>query len=112
TEAMTETASTTAVEVKRQVTARALLLGERIDLSGLERSDIISATPLAFRVGRDGYAVLFRYGAIVLFGLSLLEEDEILRGLSSRVVDAFARPEDESVVIEIAFDRDDHIAPG
>jgi uncharacterized Rmd1/YagE family protein len=109
---MTETASTTAVEVKRQVTARALLLGERIDLSGLERSDIISATPLAFRVGRDGYAVLFRYGAIVLFGLSLLEEDEILRGLSSRVVDAFARPEDESVVIEIAFDRDDHIAPG
>ena len=41
-------------------TARALLLGERIDTSGLERSDVISTAPLAFRVGSSGFAVLFR----------------------------------------------------
>src|SRR5262245_63837368 len=97
---------------KRQLTARALLLGERIDLAGLERSDLISTTPLAFRVGNDGHAVLFRYGAVVLIGLSVIEEDELMRGLKPRVTGAFSRPEDESVSIEIAPDRDDQIAPG
>src|SRR5215475_687252 len=90
---------------KRQMTARALLLGERIDLAGLERSDLISATPLAFRAGQEGYAVLFRYGAVVLIGLSVLEEDELIRGLQPRITGAFARREDESVTIEIAPDR-------
>lgn len=96
----------------RQITARALLLGERIDVAGLERSDLISTTPLAFRVGHEGHAVLFRYGAVVLIGLSLVEEDELIRGLKPRISCLFARPEDESVTIEIAPDRDDQIAPG
>jgi uncharacterized Rmd1/YagE family protein len=97
---------------KRQITARALLLGERIDLAGLERSDLLSTMPLAFRAGREGYAVIFRYGAVVLIGLSVVEEDELIRGLKPRLSGAFARPEDESVTIEITPDRDDQIAPG
>jgi uncharacterized Rmd1/YagE family protein len=96
----------------RQVTLRALLLGERIDLAGLERSDVISTIPLAFRVGQHGYAVLFRYGAVVLIGLSPVEEDELIRALQPRVTGAFARPEDESALIEIAPDGEDQIAPG
>jgi uncharacterized Rmd1/YagE family protein len=105
------TASTTTTS-KRQMTARALLLGERIDVAGLERSDVISTTPLAFRAGHEGYAVLFRYGALVLFGLSVVEEDELVRGLKPRIVGAFSRPEVEGVTIEITPDRDDQIAPG
>jgi uncharacterized Rmd1/YagE family protein len=105
------TASTTTTS-KRQMTARALLLGERIDVAGLERSDVISTTPLAFRAGQEGYAVLFRYGALVLFGLSVVEEDELVRGLKPRIIGAFSRPEVEGVTIEIAPDRDDQIAPG
>jgi uncharacterized Rmd1/YagE family protein len=105
------TASTTTTS-KRQMTARALLLGERIDVAGLERSDVISTTPLAFRAGHEGYAVLFRYGALVLFGLSVVEEDELVRGLKPRIVGAFSRPEVEGVSIEITPDRDDQIAPG
>lgn len=97
---------------KRQVTVRALLLGERIDVAGLERSDVISTTPLAFRVGQNGYAVLFRYGAAVIVGLSPIEEDELIRGLKPRVTGPLARPEDESVSIELAPDREDQIAPG
>src|SRR5215470_10622562 len=102
----------TAPAAKRQITARALLLGERIDLAGLERSDVISTIPLAFRVGQNGYAVLFRYGAVVLIGLSPVEEDELIRALQPRVTGAFARPEDESALIEIAPDGEDQIAPG
>jgi uncharacterized Rmd1/YagE family protein len=105
------TASTTTTS-KRQMTARALLLGERIDVAGLERSDVISTTPLAFRAGQEGYAVLFRYGALVLFGLSVVEEDELVRGLKPRIIGAFSRPEVEGVTIEITPDRDDQIAPG
>src|SRR5215831_13551760 len=102
----------TAPAAKRQITARALLLGERIDLAGLERSDVISTTPLAFRAGNGGYAVLFRYGAVVLIGLSVVEEDELIRGLKPRVIAAFSRGEDETVAIEIAPEREDQIAPG
>lgn len=95
-----------------QTTARALLLGERLDTSGLERSDMISANPLAFRVGSGGYAVLFRYGAVVLVGLSPVEEDGLLRTLKHRVTAPFSKVEDEAVAVEIAPDRDDQIPPG
>ena len=38
-------------ETPTRVTARALIVGERIDTAGLERPDMISSLPLAFRVG-------------------------------------------------------------
>ena len=45
-----------------RLTARALIVGERIDTAGLERPDMISSLPLAFRVGerRHGGAVPLR----------------------------------------------------
>src|SRR3546814_10916076 len=45
----------------RLLTVRAILLGERIDTTGLERSDAISTVPFAFRVGDRGMVALFRY---------------------------------------------------
>lgn len=92
--------------------ARALLLGERIDTAGLERSDVISTAPLAFKVGASGYAVLFRYGVAVLVGLSPVEEDEVLRGLGPRVIGRFARAEEESAAIEVDQSREEQIPPG
>jgi len=80
------------------VTARAVLLGERIDTAGLERRDALSATPLAFTVGPSGgMAVVFRYGVVVLIGLDTLTEDEVLRGVSARVIDPFPMQEEEAV---------------
>jgi uncharacterized Rmd1/YagE family protein len=96
---------------RTRFTARALVLGERLDTQGLERSDVINTVPLAFRVGQ-GYAVLFRYGVAVLIGLSPVEEDETLRGLRPRVVEPLERLEDESATIEIVPDQDDQIEPG
>jgi uncharacterized Rmd1/YagE family protein len=91
---------------------RALLLGDRIDTSGLERTDVLSTAPLAFRAGHDGLVTVFRYGVVVLFGLSVLEEDEVLRGLRSRIVRPIESREDESAVVEIAPDKDEQILPG
>jgi uncharacterized Rmd1/YagE family protein len=91
---------------------RALLLGDRIDTSGLERTDVLSTAPLAFRAGRDGLVTVFRYGVVVLFGLSVLEEDEVLRGLRGRIVRPIESREDETAVVEIAPDKDEQILPG
>ena len=85
------------------MTARALLLGERIDTAGLERADLVSTSPLAFPVGQNGFAVLYRFGVAVLFGLSPLEEDEIVQRIGGRVFGTApenARDEDETLVIE------------
>jgi uncharacterized Rmd1/YagE family protein len=95
-----------------RVTARALLLGDRIDVAGLERSDLLSTAPLAFKAGQDGFVALFRFGVAVLVGLTPLEEDEVIRGLRQRVVGEFARHEEETAIVELLPEKDDQIPPG
>src|SRR5215510_7741602 len=85
----------------RRLTARAILLGERIELAGLERSEMIATNPLAFRVAGHGEVVLFRYGVAVLFDLSPVEEDEVLRGLRPRILSPATLHEDETATIEV-----------
>jgi uncharacterized Rmd1/YagE family protein len=94
-----------------RVTARTFHLGERLDTAGLERTDLLSTTPLAFRV-HAGYAVLFRYGVVVLIGLTPIQEDEILRGMRTRIAGAFPTMEEDTATVEIAAEREDQIAPG
>lgn len=98
--------------VVSSVTARAILLGERLDTLGLERSDMLSTTPLAFRVGEKGFVALFRYGVAVLAGLTPVEEDELLRGLGPRIIDPAERRDDETVTIDISPERDGQVPPG
>ncbi|MGZ5261000.1 MAG: hypothetical protein ACXWC0_25560, partial [Burkholderiales bacterium] len=98
-------------ESSRQVTVRALLLGNRIETAGLERRDVISTTPLAFRIEGGAFLVLFRYGVAVLLGTSPLQEDEIIRSLDGRIVGRFARREEELAQIEIAPEKDEQITP-
>ncbi|MGO9357892.1 MAG: RMD1 family protein [Xanthobacteraceae bacterium] len=95
-----------------RVTVRALSLCERLNTAGLERADVLSTSPLSFRVGAGGVAVLFRYGVVVLAGLSALEETSFLESLQARMIGVFARREDESAVVEMSADREDQIPPG
>ncbi len=93
------------------LTARAVLLGERIDTAGLERHDALSATPLAFRVGEAGMAVVFRYGVVVLVGLGMLAEDEVIRGVAPRVSGPFPLREEETVRLAPLDGRDERADP-
>ena len=97
-----------------RIAARALLIGDRITTTGLERSDVLSTAPLAFRTGANntGFTAVFRYGVVALVGLTPLEEDEVLRALRPRTLGEFARHEEEVAVIELSADRDDQIPPG
>src|SRR5258708_35954272 len=95
----------------RTFPARALLLGERLETRGLEREDTIHTNPLTLRLGEDRIAVLFRYGAVVFFGLSAIEEDEVVRSLRPRISDPLPVPESDSVLIVIKPEGEDQIEP-
>ena len=89
------------VEAPARLTARALIVGDRIDTAGLERPDTISLLPLAFRVGAHGLVALFRFGVAVMVGLTPLEEEDTLLKLQARVRGERAKGDDETAILEI-----------
>jgi uncharacterized Rmd1/YagE family protein len=95
----------------RRITVRALLLGNRIDTAGLERKDVLSTVPLAFRAGENGVVALFRYGVAVMVGMSPLEEEEVIGRLDGRIVAPVTTREEEWAQIEVTHDKDDQITP-
>jgi uncharacterized Rmd1/YagE family protein len=97
---------------RRIGTVRALLLSDRIETAGLERSDVLSTTPLAVHAGKDGIVVLFRYGVAVFIGMSSAETEAVLESLRSRLIRPVKEREEEVVSIEISEDKDEHIPPG
>jgi uncharacterized Rmd1/YagE family protein len=81
------------------VPVRALLLGQSLDLKPLEQTDFLAKDPLVVAAGESGCAALFRYGAVVLFGLSPLEEATFITNLKDLTSVTFAFPEVENVEI-------------
>jgi uncharacterized Rmd1/YagE family protein len=114
---MADSASSAAVQklaaaASARRTARALLVGERINTAGLERSDVFSTSPLSFGAGDHGFVAVFRYGVVVLIGLTPLEEDEVLRALAPRVSGALPAPwDEESLTLQIGAEADEGVAP-
>ena len=83
------------------IPVRALQLGERIDLKGLEREDAFSSDPLAFRTPSGGSVILFKSGAAVFAGLTPIEEEDLIRGLGERIIDPLMEREVETAQIVI-----------
>src|SRR5579863_3985875 len=94
-----------------RITAHALNLGDRINTAGFEK-DALSAVPLALRIGKDGIAVVFRYGVVVFFGSSAEEEAAFLERLSSRVGGRLTPVEEETAAIELLGENEDQVAAG
>ena len=80
------------------------MLAYRIEAAGLERSDMISSTPLAFRAGSNGFVALYRFGVVVMVGLSPLEEDGVLKQVKLRVSGPHEHIDDEFAILEISRD--------
>ena len=98
--------------VLTRMTARALLVGDRIDTAGLERPDTLSQAPLAYRTGAAGMVALFRFGVAVMVGLSPLEEEDLLAQLRTRVTGPRARADDETATLQVAPDGDEPVEAG
>ena len=93
------------------VSAHAILLGDRINTSGIE-GETLSTSPLAIRIDKGGIAVLFRYGVVVPIGLSPQQEQDFLEKLSARVSGRLDRYEEETAVIKLADEDEDQVPAG
>ncbi|BBK36348.1 hypothetical protein STAQ_14260 [Allostella sp. ATCC 35155] len=89
---------------------RALLLGERIEHRRREPDRPLAASPVVLGVG-GGQAIVFRYGAVVFFGVAPADESRFLAELAPVVADAFATPEEERVHIRLQPGTPDPILP-
>jgi hypothetical protein len=76
--------------------ARAILLGDRLLPDRAAQPRIVSTAPFCFRKG-DGYIVAFRYGVVVLIGLTPAEEDENLSHLADNATPTGVREEERIV---------------
>jgi uncharacterized Rmd1/YagE family protein len=75
---------------EQRLSARALRLGRRLRLVGLEagdfhQSEAITSSPLILRLGGRGFAALLPFGTVVLIGVSQGEEEAFLQELGDRV---------------------------
>jgi uncharacterized Rmd1/YagE family protein len=83
---------------QQRQSARALRLGRRLELAGLQAADLfdqaeaISTSPLMLRLGSGGFAALFPYGTVVLIGVSSAEEEAFLHKLGDRVESRLETP--------------------
>ena len=91
---------------------RALLLGGRITAGGADGWQRLAEKPLVLASPHKGCAMLFRYGAVVFFGMSLEEERQLCDCLTVR--EPLTRPEIEVVELRIEpnFEREPRIEAG
>lgn len=90
---------------------RALQLGERIDIKGLEREDAFSSSPLAFRTRSGGTVALFRSGAAVFFNMTPLEEEELIQSLAPRIIGPLDERESETARLVVKPDEEELVGP-
>jgi uncharacterized Rmd1/YagE family protein len=84
-----------------ELSVRALLVGERIDLRALESTSVLGRAPLTLSVGERGCGVLFRYGAVVLFDVQPTEELSFLQHLEPFTTGRSSRPEFEEARVRV-----------
>ena len=89
------------------VPVRALLLGERLDTRAFERDEALGIAPLTVDIPGGGVAVLFRYGAVVLFGAATSALDDFLASLRPLVTAALpvAERDDTRLLIRPEADQ-------
>ncbi len=85
---------------RQDLKARALLLGDRLDLKLFKIADCLATTPLTLQVDAEGgIAVLFRYGVVVFFGVRGMDEVRFVESLKPLLTNPYASPEIEEVEI-------------
>ena len=92
----------TAVPQSRTLQARALLVGHRLDLRRLQQVQPLATAPFTVEVAGGGTAMLFRFGAVVFFGVKPMQEAAFLEDLAPFVAEPIAQPETE--VLDILID--------
>ncbi len=98
-----------AVETGEAMPVRALLLGERLDTRTLDPARSFGAGPAIIEIPGGGVAIVFRYGAAVLFGPRSAAMDAVLASLQSSAQGRFTRPEEDMARILVQPDTSQHV---
>lgn len=94
-------------------TAKALLLGERLDHRGLAASDAaVAADPVPLRMPDGMCAFAFRWGAIVLFNVPPAQEASLVEALRPRLHAPLPAPIEEIARVEPGAEADTVDADG
>jgi uncharacterized Rmd1/YagE family protein len=93
--------------------ARALYVGERIDLRKyLHSSRIAAQQPAIVPLEEGGTAIVFRYGAVVFIDGSTAARELFLRDLAPLIENRYERPESEEVLISVFPDKREGVEGG
>ncbi|MEX2091442.1 MAG: RMD1 family protein [Pirellulales bacterium] len=110
---MTISEPTPAAIAKSSFAARALYVGERIDLrSFVKSSRVIAQLPATVAIDGGGIGVLYRYGAAVFFDVAAADQERFLATLRPLVEQPYQRPESEDVSIGVSADKREGIEAG
>ncbi len=97
---------------RTQIQGRALFVGERLDLREVEKAQRLASSPLVVTAGLSGCAVLFKYGALVLFGVNAVEETAFLAGIRPYIAGAYEHVETEEVQLLASPDGREGVEDG
>ena len=91
-----------------KISVRAVLVGDRLTIDRTGHGNVVSTAPFCFRQD-DGYVAVFRYGAIVLIGLTPDEEKAALAEFS-RDMPRNNVIEEENLALELRSDQDEGLS--
>jgi uncharacterized Rmd1/YagE family protein len=87
-------------------------LGDRIDVRAVSEREVLARHPLVIRVGESGWAVVFRFGALVCVGLTHADEDELLSSVAPHVVGPFGEVQAEELPVAVDASHDEGVDEG
>ncbi|MEJ2309767.1 MAG: RMD1 family protein [Gammaproteobacteria bacterium] len=93
--------------LSKSITARALLLGQGIELRRLNQLLILSRDPTTIEVEGGGHAVLFRFGVAVLFDVPADAEKALLVKLHSVITEPLEPMDAEELRLRIVPDAEE-----
>ena len=96
----------------KEIVARAYFFGERIDLRSFTANQRPSSRPVTLQVANESLAVLFRYGAAVLFHASPESERALRAELATLITQPCDVPETEQITVRVDPSQEEGIRDG
>lgn len=96
-------------ENRRQIRVRSLCIAEAIDTRALRKTRNLSPSPLTLEAGAAGCAVVFRFGAVVFFDVSAVDEAAFLRQLEPLLTRPVDPPRTEEATLLRAEDGEERV---
>ena len=89
----------------KKIQARAMFISQRLELRAFENMEKLSANPLIVKSGKEGVAVLFRYGVVVCFGMHAAEITAFFHDIQIYCIEPYEQPEWDAIELRLDTDK-------